>query len=115
MSVYLQTAHSLNKYWERITDAMLEMDTRPLYLLTFETALSPCLSEPLYEMSDYVKQKKEHPFPKDPCQTMNFEEFMSWKTIYEIIMRDNNLLGLLNGSDSHDEAAEDFFDDTEDE
>jgi len=113
---YLQTGYALNKAWERMNNALLDVDFRSLYLKAFEAALSPCLMDgPLQSRGDYLKQLKEHPLPANPFEIMPMMEYLSWITVYEGIMRSTNTLGLLDKSNDSEGAVEDWMEDDEKE
>ncbi|MFA6710830.1 MAG: hypothetical protein WCR24_06955 [Candidatus Methanomethylophilaceae archaeon] len=110
---YLQTGYALNRAWERMNNALLNVDFRSLYLKAFEAALSPCLIDsPLQLRPDYLEQSKKHPLPVSPYDIMPMEEYLSWMTVYEAIMRNTGiLLGPANKSDEDDseDAIQDYM------
>lgn len=92
---FVQTGTSLNKYWSEMLDAMTSADTRPVYLLTFESALSGCMDVSIYDFDRYKKTRKLTPMPEDPGRIMPLQAYRSWVTTYTEIMREEHLLGLI--------------------
>ena len=68
-------------------------DTRVAYLKTFELSLSTALPKPLWESEKYVAQARMTPMPVDPYALLDFETFRAWMTVYELVMRDEGLIG----------------------
>ena len=63
------------------------------YLKTFELSLSTALPKPLWESEKYIAQARLTPMPSDPYALLDFETFRAWMTVYELVMRDEGLIG----------------------
>ena len=83
----------INEDYAELIEHLKEMDTRVAYLKTFELSLSTALPKPLWESGKYVSQAKLTPMPPDPYTLLDFETFRAWMTVYELVMRDEGLIG----------------------
>jgi len=95
VGVYVQTGSTLNRYWAEMLDAMPAVDTRPIFLLTFESALSGCMETSIYETTAYARINARYPIPDDNNRLMPLQAYRAWVTAYTEIMREFNLLGLI--------------------
>jgi len=95
-ALYLDVVHPLNEELKQIRERMSENDTRCIYLLNFETTLSASLLDhPLYDDKNYKGfLEKNKPLPKDEYEFLDYETFRAWIHVYEMVMRDHNLIGM---------------------
>ncbi len=92
-SIYLNVVARINEDYERLIQHLQETDRRAIYLLSFEMSLSPALSKPLWETEAYKRQAAEMPMPSDPYESMDIQSFRAWMTLYELVMREEGLIG----------------------
>lgn len=92
-NIYLNVVIRINEDYADLIEHLKEMDTRVAYLKTFELSLSTALPKPLWESEKYVAQAKMTPMPADPYALLDFETFRAWMTVYELVMRDEGLIG----------------------
>lgn len=91
--LYLNVVTRINDDYAALLDHLTEMDTRAAYLKTFEISLSQALREPLWSLESYKAQAARLPMPADPYAFLPFETFRSWIVVYEMVMRENGLIG----------------------
>ena len=99
MGVYIKSGQGMNRQWVMLIDALETYDTLPKYIKMFENCLSPCLDDPLWDMEAYKRHAKKHPLPKDPGEQMDYDEYRSWVTFFEHVLRSANKLGSINDSE----------------
>lgn len=92
-NIYLNVVARINQDYSELIDHLKAMDTRTAYLKTFELSLSSALPKSLWESDAYIAQSKIMPMPEDPFALLDFETFRAWMTVYEMVMRDEGLIG----------------------
>lgn len=92
-NIYLNVVTRINQDYSDLIDHLKAMDTRVAYLKTFELSLSSALPRSLWESEAYISQSRIMPLPEDPYALMDFETFRAWMTVYEMVMRDEGLIG----------------------
>lgn len=107
-NIYLNVVLRINEDYGELIQHLKEMDTRVAYLKTFELSLSSALPKPLWDTDAYINQARRTPMPKDPYKLVDFETFRGWMTVYEMVMRDEGLIGtkkqVILGLDDEDET-----------
>lgn len=96
VSLYLNVVARINDGYTELLEHYKEGDTRVLYLQSFELSLSSALpKESLWDSENYSDYIKEHELelPDDPYEFVSMEEFRLYLVIYEMVMRDNGLIG----------------------
>lgn len=92
-NIYLNVVVRINDDYGKLLQHLEEMDTRTAYLRMFEMSLSSALPKPLWESDRYIQQSKETPLPTDPYAMLDFETFRAWMAVYELVMREEGLIG----------------------
>lgn len=92
-NIYLNVVVRINEDYSELIEHLKEMDTRVCYLKTFELSLSSALPTPLWDTQIYREQARRTPMPDDAYTLLDFETFRGWMTVYEIVMRDQGLIG----------------------
>ena len=92
-NIYLNVVIRINEDYAELIEHLKEMDTRVAYLKTFELSLSVALPKPLWESEKYIGQSRLTPMPSDPYSLLDFDTFRAWMTVYELVMRDEGLIG----------------------
>ena len=92
-NIYLNVVTRINQDYSDLIDHLKAMDTRVAYLKTFELSLSSALPRSLWESEAYISQSRIMPLSEDPYALLDFETFRAWMTVYEMVMRDEGLIG----------------------
>lgn len=92
-NLYINVVARINEDYAELIGHLKDMDTRCAYLRSFELTLSSALREPLWQLPEYVRQSAEMPLPSDPYDMLPYEYFRAWLAVYEMIMRDEGLIG----------------------
>lgn len=92
-NIYLNVVARINSDYGELIQHLKEMDTRVAYLKTFELSLSSALPRPLWEVDAYTVQSSRTPMPSDPYVMLDFETFRAWMAVYEMVMRQEGLIG----------------------
>ena len=97
-NLYLNVVVRINEDWAKLHAHLEEMDCKVAYLRIFEMSLSSACNAPLWEIPIYAEQADRYPLPQDPFARLDFETFRAWMTIYELVMRDQGLIGTKKAS-----------------
>lgn len=92
-NIYLNVVTRINEDYAELIRHLRDMDTRVAYLLIFEMSLSPALPRPLWDVEEYKIQSSRTPMPDDPWKILSIDEFRGWMTVYEMVMRNEGLIG----------------------
>lgn len=92
-NIYLNVVMRINADYEALIEHLKEMDTRAAYLQIFEVSLSSALPKPLWSTEVWMRQSRLTPMPADPYAVLPFDEFRAWMTVYELVMREEGLIG----------------------
>lgn len=93
-NIYFNVVVRINKDYEDLLTNLKSMDTMAGYLSMFELSLSLGCTMPLWEIDVYKERSQRlTPLPADPYKLIPFSEFCAWLAIYEIVMRDQGLVG----------------------
>lgn len=92
-NIYLNVVARINQDYGELIEHLRQMDTRVAYLKMFELSLSSALPKPLWDVDAYRIQSSRTPMPSDPYGILPFETFRAWMTVYEMVMRDEGLIG----------------------
>ncbi len=92
-NLYLNVVVRINADWEKLHRHLEEMDTKVAYLRIFEMSLSPACAVPLWDIPEYQSHAKAFPLPADPFARLDFESFRAQMAVYELVMRDQGLIG----------------------
>lgn len=92
-NIYLNVVVRINEDYGELLGHLKDMDLRRLYLTNFELSLSLGCTQPLTTITTYCELLEKSPLPADPYDKVDYDTFRAWLTVYEVIMRDQGLIG----------------------